>query len=182
MQSFDTARMHLRPVALEDLDALVELDSDPEVMRYISGGEPNPRAVYESDLLPRMRAYLDQPFGYFSAFSRADPGEFWGWFHLRPSVFEPEVLELGYRLRRDRWGQGLATEGSRALLAHGFEVLEVGVIDAGAMADNEASISVMRKCGMRYVGMFEHPRVPVELARYVVERADYLSEQARGSR
>ena len=169
-QRFQTARMRLRPTASEDLDALIALDSDPEVMRHISGGEPNSRAVYEAELLPRMLAYADQPYGFYCAFARDGSGEFLGWFHLRPSVFDAQLLELGYRLRRACWGRGLATEGSRELIRHGFEQLEIPAIDACAVPENHASIAVMRKCDMRYVGLAKHPRVEAPLARYLLER------------
>ncbi|PRP96511.1 anhydro-N-acetylmuramic acid kinase [Enhygromyxa salina] len=169
-QTFETPRMWLRPVEEADLDELVALDADPEVMRYISGGQPNPRSVYERELLPRMRAWVGRPFGYFSAFAGSEAGAFLGWFHLRPSVFDDQILELGYRLRREVWGRGLATEGSRVLLEHAFTTLGQTAVDACAMPENAASIAVMRRCGMQYLGMFTHPRVNMELARYIVRR------------
>lgn len=170
-QTFETERMWLRPVAESDIDDLVALDADPEVMRYISGGVPNPRSVYEQGLLARMRVYVDQPFGYFSAFTHASEGEFLGWFHLRPSVFDEQMHELGYRLRRETWGRGLATEGSLALLEHAFGALEQTAVDACAMPDNAASIAVMRRCGMSYVGTSSHPWVEdLKVARYWVRR------------
>ncbi|HRI10181.1 MAG TPA: GNAT family N-acetyltransferase, partial [Nannocystaceae bacterium] len=105
-----TARLHLRRLRADDLDQLVALDADPEVMRFITGGQPNPRELYEAELLPRMLAWDDLPYGFLAAHE----GErFVGWFHLRPSVAEPAILELGYRLRREAWGRGLATEGRR---------------------------------------------------------------------
>lgn len=162
-----TERLHLTRIGPEHLDALVELDSDPEVMRYISGGEPNSRQTYVDELLPRMMAYADQPFGYLAAHE----GErFVGWFHLRPSVADESILELGYRLRRDAWGRGLATEGGRLLVRHAFEDLEQMAVDACADPRNAGSIRVMVKCGMRKVGTFVHPRVPLEVVRYLVER------------
>lgn len=165
--------MWLRPVGPEDLDALVALDADPLVMRHINGGHSVPRRAYEDELLGRMMAHGDRRCGFFSAFAAPDEGEFLGWFHLRPSVFDARIHELGYRLRREVWGRGLATEGSRALLDHGFAQLGAAAVDACALRDNGASIAVMRKCGMSYVGMFEHPRAGVRLARYLVARSSW---------
>ena len=107
-----------------DADLLVELDADPEVMRYITYGKPTPRSAYVETYMPRWFAiYQAQPgLGYFAA-ERRDSGEFLGWFHLRDDRIEPEYVELGYRLKRSAWGHGYATEGSRALLGHGFEGL-----------------------------------------------------------
>ena len=161
--------MHLVRVREDHLDDFIALDSDPEVMRFISGGEPNSRQLYLDELLPRMMAYESEPYGYLCAYL----GErFIGWFHLRPSVADDSILELGYRLRRETWGKGLATEGGRALVRHAFEQLDQPAVDACADPRNAASIRVMVKCGMHRVGTFVHPRVPLEVVRYLVERSD----------
>lgn len=162
-----TERMHLRRLGPEHIDDLVELDSDPEVMRYISGGEPTPRHKYVDEFMPRIRAFDDQPFGFAAAY---EGGLFIGWVHLRPSVADASVLELGYRLRRSAWGRGLATEGGRALVHYAFTALDRTSVDACAMPENRASIHVMEKCGMRRLGVFTHPRVPIEVVRYIVDR------------
>jgi RimJ/RimL family protein N-acetyltransferase len=162
-----TERLHLHRLTAAHLPELVELDSDPEVMRFINGGKPNTRQLYEDELLPRMLAWDEQPYGFLAAYA-AD--HFLGWFHLRPSVADASILELGYRLRRAAWGRGLATEGARALVAHAFERLDQPAVDACAHPDNAASIHVMVKCGMRRVGTFMHPRIPLEVVRYLVER------------
>lgn len=164
-----TDRLQLVEVEAEHIDLFVALDSDPEVMRFISGGEPNSRERYEQELMPRMMAYRTKPYGFLTAFER---GRFVGWFHLRPSVADPTILEVGYRLRRPAWGRGLATEGSRALVRYAFEQLEMPAVDACADPRNEASIRVMIKCGMHRVGTFIHPRAPIEVVRYLVERED----------
>ncbi len=205
-QTFLTPRLWLRPVARPDLPRLLDLDADPEVMRFISGGRPSSVTDYggEDGLLERMSVYADRPFGYFMAFEREpeapepEPPEpasrsaassrslgragpkpdrgleaqsrFCGWFHLRPSVFDASMLELGYRLRRDAWGRGLATEGSRALLAHAFEELDQRAVDACTVTENLGSIAVMMKCGMHFVGERAHPRAEIKVQRYLVER------------
>lgn len=175
-----TPRLHLRPIVEGDIDALVALDSDPEVMRYV-GGEPNPRRLYETTLMGRMTAWAGEPIGFFAAhLKQADPpGEFIGWFHLRPSVAEASILELGYRLRRAVWGQGLATEGSLALLRRAFFELDQPRVDACAMPENGGSIAVMKKCGMAYAGRFTHPRAPLEVVRYMVDRDTFEALHGR---
>jgi RimJ/RimL family protein N-acetyltransferase len=163
-----TDRLLLRRLTAQHLDDLVELDSDPEVMRYISDGEPNSRERYVSELLPRITAWDDQPYGFLAAY---EEGTFVGWFHLRPTV-KPGAknLELGCRLRRSVWGRGLATEGGRVLIRHAFEDLDQPTVDACADPRNAASIHVMEKCGMWPAGTFIHPRAPVEVVHYIIER------------
>jgi RimJ/RimL family protein N-acetyltransferase len=168
MTTLTTARLHLRPIEASDLDNLVSLDSDPEVMRFI-GAAPS-RDVVARELLPRMREYADQPFGYYAA--EAERG-FIGWFHLRPSVADPAIHEIGYRLQRRSWGVGLATEGSLALCLHAFDALGMPAVDACALPENLASIRVMQKCGMSLVGRLTHPRGGMEVVRYLVTRATF---------
>lgn len=163
-----TARMELRRLGPEHLDDLVRLDADPEVMRFINGGVPNTREAYVDELMPRMLAFDGQPYGFAAAYLG---GVFVGWFHLRPSVADAAILELGYRLRRAAWGKGLATEGGLALVRYAFDVLDQPAVDACADPRNAASIRVMEKCGMHRVGTFMHPRAPIEVVRYLVERA-----------
>lgn len=159
-----TDRLVLRKLGPEDLDALVELDSDPEVMRYINAGVPNSRQEYVDNLLLRMLAWgADDPIGFYAAMLG---GEFAGWFHLRPSIVDAGVLEIGYRLRRAVWGLGIATEGSRALAGFGVDELASPFIDGCARPDNGASIAVLKKCGLSYVDERPHPRVAVQVAFY----------------
>ena len=154
----ETARLRLRHVVPGDLGRLVELDSDPEVTRYTSYGEPTPRERYEREILPRWLAYYESTplVGYWAAEARAD-GEFLGWFHLRPDRFDPGEQELGYRLKRAAWGRGFATEGGRSLVAHGFGPVGAAKISARTLARNAASRRVMEKCGLAFERHFVWP-------------------------
>jgi RimJ/RimL family protein N-acetyltransferase len=167
----ETARLRLRRFVPADLDRLVELDSDPEVTRYTSYGAPTPREHYESEILPRWFAIYEATplLGYWAAESRAE-GVFLGWFHLRPDRFDADEQELGYRLRRAAWGQGYATEGGRALVAHGFGPVGAGKISARALASHWASRRVMEKCGLAFERDFEWPEDVLE-GRTPAERA-----------
>ena len=180
----ETERLRLRRFTPADADLLVDLDSDPQVMRYITYGKPTPRTAYVETYLPRWCAiYEAQPeLGYFAA-ERRDTGEFLGWFHLRDDRIEPGYLELGYRLRRAAWGQGYGTEGARALVTHGFARAGADRISARTLAGNQASRHVMEKCGLRYAGDFVYPedviagRSEEERAavKYAITRPEWLS-------
>jgi RimJ/RimL family protein N-acetyltransferase len=154
----ETARLRLRKLVAADLDWLCELDSDPEVMRFISGGEPTPRDTMRDVYLPRMlQVYpLGPQYGFYAAEWRRVPG--WlGWFHLRPERIEPGDMELGYRLRREVWGLGLATEGSRELLGRALREWSLPRVAARTLEVNLASRRVMEKCGMRWERDFVYP-------------------------
>jgi len=151
-----TERLILRRFTIADVDLLVELDADPDVMRYITGGRATPREEIAAGVLPLWLAYYERPegHGYWAAVDRRG-GEFLGWFHLRPGRGAPaDEPELGYRMRKAAWGRGLATEGSRALLDRAFAELGARRVTASAMADNGASRRVMEKVGLRHVRCF----------------------------
>ena len=112
----ETERLILRRFTEEDAGLLVELDSDPEVMLYLSGGSATPREVIEREVLPRfLRSYeWGEGYGYWAAIEKGS-GAFLGWIGFNPhGDGAPGEVSLGYRLRRVAWGQGYAAEGARA--------------------------------------------------------------------
>ena len=160
MQVFlQTQRLVLRRFTEDDSANLVELDGDPEVMRFINGGRPTPRTEIESEVLPAFLDYYERYRGYgFWAAIEKSTGLFVGWFHFRPAEGSPPgEVELGYRLRRSAWGKGYATEGSRALVDKGFAELGVERVVASTMVVNVASRRVMEKAGLRFVRSFRQP-------------------------
>jgi RimJ/RimL family protein N-acetyltransferase len=153
----ETERLLLRRFTVADVDHLVELDSDPEVMRFLTNGRPTPREVIERESLPLMLSGYERlrGFGRMATFEKSS-GAFLGWIGFDPP--EPgrpaDEVELGYRLRRAAWGRGYATEGARALILVAFDELGVRRVFAQTMAVNLASRRVMEKCGMRHVRTF----------------------------
>jgi RimJ/RimL family protein N-acetyltransferase len=170
----ETDRLILRQFTVDDADLLCELDSDPEVTRYTSFGKPTPYEVVRDQILPRYLAYYEQNngFGYWAAIEKAT-GAFIGWFHFRPSRDNPEEIELGYRLRKAAWGNGYATEGSRALVAKGFMELGVKRVSANALATNKASIRVMEKVGLKFEKTFFYEGIAEEAVKYSMDKVDY---------
>ena len=155
----ETDRLVLRRFTSADADNLVNLDADPDVMRFVTGGIPTSREEIQNEVLPAFLAYYQRYEGYgFWAAIEKETGEFLGWFHFRPrpGAAAGEV-ELGYRLRKSAWGRGYATEGSRALIRRGFTVSGVQRVTAEAMAVNLASRRVMEKAGLKLVRTFHQP-------------------------
>ena len=187
MQIFlETERLVLRRFTEADADDLFDLDGDPEVMRFLTGGKPTPRDVIRNETLPRfLNAYERfEGFGVWAAIERST-GEFVGWFEFYPwKDAGPEEVELGYRLRRSAWGKGYATEGSRALIRKGFTELGVQKVVAETMTVNTASRRVMEKAGLRYVRTF-HQEWPEHIegsehsdVEYALTKADWERRQA----
>jgi RimJ/RimL family protein N-acetyltransferase len=152
----ETERLTLRRFTPDDVDLLVDLDSDPEVMFWITGGRTTSREEIETDVLPAFLSYYEryEGYGFWAAIERGT-GEFLGWFHFRPAPGHPtDEPELGYRLRRSAWGKGYAAEGSIALIDKGFRDHGVRRVLAETMAVHDASRRVMKKAGMRLVRTF----------------------------
>ncbi|PXW34028.1 UNVERIFIED_CONTAM: RimJ/RimL family protein N-acetyltransferase [Williamsia faeni] len=166
----ETDRLVLRPVSHLDADQLVELDSDPAVMRYVTGGTPTPREVIEQWTIPRAVAEATHRngAGLWVALDRLDlvaarsvghpepASSFIGWFAVRaPRHSSESEFELSYRLCRSSWGRGLATEGARALVQQTFDDRSVRRLFAGTMAVNTASRRVMENCGLRLIRLHD---------------------------
>jgi RimJ/RimL family protein N-acetyltransferase len=153
----ETERLLLRQFTPDDVDVLVELDSDPEVMRFITGRRATPADEIRDEVLPAFLAYhaRGDAWGFWAAVEKST-GAFAGWFHLRPRAGEdpPDEPELGYRLRREAWGRGLASEGARALVERAFRVHGARRVHASTMVVNVASRRVMERAGLRFVRVF----------------------------
>jgi RimJ/RimL family protein N-acetyltransferase len=190
----ETGRLTLRRLSTADVEHLIALDSDPEVMRYLTGGTPTPREVIEQEILPRfLRSYDEaEGFGVWAAVERAT-GEFLGWFSLRLATEHGQrEAWLGYRLRRDAWGRGYATEGARTLIHKAFTELGVERVLATTYQDNLASRRVMEKAGMTLVRRYR--LTPADLlasdtfhvasvdiwdgddVEYAIEKADWIRQ------
>ena len=179
-ERLQTERLLLRPIAADDVDLLVALDADPAVMRFINGGRPSSRAEVEGVVQRAIgRRWI--------AYDRATD-EFLGWFAMRPSIELRADRYLGYRLRRPAWGIGLATEGSRALIAATFTRSDAARILAQTMTVNTASRRVMERCGMHYLRTFfeewDEPIEGTELGdvEYELSRSDWESGGMSDSR
>lgn len=160
IQTLNTPRLTLRALCLGDRDALVRLHRDPAVMRF----NPAPPASDE-DASARLDAniFCAWPPGLgFWAVEREQA--FLGWIMLIPFRGHPALVEVGYRLHADAWGQGVATEALAAITA--YAVLGRDCILAETRPDNAASIRVLEKAGYRLDAPFEEDGVPWLRYRY----------------
>ena len=160
----ETERLVLRRFTEADLDNLVDLDGDPDVMRFLTGGTPTPRDVIQNVILPRFLSYYERfaDYGIWAAIEKST-GEFLGWFHFRPPEGAGrEEVELGYRLRKSAWGKGFGTEGSRALIRKGFTELGVRRVVASTYQDNIGSRRVMEKAGMTLARTYRLTKLEAE--------------------
>lgn len=144
-----TARLTLRPVTPADRADLIALEADPLVMRYLNGGQPVPdEGLPGGDYLTPRGTEPEVMAAHDIA-----TGRFVGWFAFFDDGVQQGVrcAEIGYRLTRESWGQGLATEGVKALIAQAFNHWGFDCIRAQTMTVNQGSRRVMEKAGMRLV-------------------------------
>jgi RimJ/RimL family protein N-acetyltransferase len=151
-----TERITMVPLADAHLEWEVELDSDPEVMRYLSGRASTREEVEAGHERRIAAAGKVDGLGFWVGL--VDAG-FVGWWTLQPAhgpdqPDDPGVADLGYRLLRRHWGRGLASEGARELVRYGFEEVGLDRIIAQTMAVNAASRAVLERVGLTYVRIF----------------------------
>lgn len=157
----ETERLILRQFTQDDADNLFELNSDPDVVRFTPDANQSiDYTIIQNQLLPKYFAYYQKYDGYgvWAAIEKSSQ-EFIGWFYFRPVVYasyfnsalaNASDIELGYRLRKNAWGKGYATEGAKALILKGFSQLGTQRVVAVALAVNLASRRVMEKVGLKF--------------------------------
>lgn len=150
----ETERLLLRMWRPGDLDAFAALNADERVMRFV--GARRPLTLSESELLlAQITGHWERHgFGLWAVAPRGDgDGDAAiGFVGLAVPSFLPAVLpavEVGWRLAPDWWGRGLATEGARASVASAWEALGLRRLLSIIHPDNERSLRVAAKLGMR---------------------------------
>lgn len=155
-----TRRLLLRGWRETDRPAYAALNGDPEVMRHF----PSTLTPQQSDeMVDRMTAAWNANGYGLWAVERLDDGRFIGFVGLSsPSWSSVPMVEVGWRLAREHWGNGFAPEAARAALRFGFEVLGLDEIVSFTTTRNLNSQRVMQKIGMRHdpTRDFDHPLLP----------------------
>jgi RimJ/RimL family protein N-acetyltransferase len=176
-ERFDTIRtdrLVLRRWRDADREPFAALNGDPETMRYF----PATLDRAESDaVVDRIENRFDQQGYGLWALQVTETGEFIGFTGLNPmpeGVPGAGGIEVGWRLRKDAWHHGYATEAARAALTVAFDGVGFDEVWSMTAILNEPSQAVMRRLGMTRHGFFEHPRVPADspLRPHVVYHLD----------
>jgi RimJ/RimL family protein N-acetyltransferase len=157
-----TSRLRFRLFTEADRDLVTAVVTDPHVVRYIEVRPLSPEEAAAKVLPEILQRYREYPgYGRFAVERRTD-GSFVGWMSVRPAApseaaivqwpmgeRDAPVVEIGYRLLPSAWGQGLATEATKALLAYAVDVLEAEVFVATTMVVNVRSRRVLERLGFR---------------------------------
>lgn len=152
LPEMETERLLLRQWRDEDLDAYARICADPEVMRYLPGVRTRQETARQIERF--VRHWEEHGYGLWAVEEKAG-GEFIGFVGLAYQEDWPvgeHKVEVGWRLDKRFWGNGLATEGALASLSHGFERRKLHRIISICDPRNRASQRVMEKCGLSFQG------------------------------
>jgi len=174
--TIETARLRLRMWRDDDVDALVPMHADEEVVRYLEDGSVQDRERVARSVAAWREDWDRHGFGLWCAELR-ESGEAIGFVGLAYPTWLPEAMpdvEVGWRLRRDVWGRGLATEGGRASLAYAFDELGLTRVISIHQPSNIASRRVMEKLGLRHESDVLHPVHGYRLSIFALDREGWL--------
>ncbi len=170
MTILTTARLRLEPFNQSHLDGLQAMNSDPQVMRYITGRAETREETLAS--IARVKARWDEWLFSWWVFIERDSHQIIGAGciqHLGRDAANP--LEIGWRLRQDKWHQGFASEAAQEMARFAFETFGVGTLCAVCHPDNKASEKVMQRLGMQFRAI-EH-WYDADMLTYAMTRADW---------
>ena len=145
---FETPRLILRQFTELDAPLILDLNSSEDIVKYVH--EPLLTTFEEAKhiILNIILPQYENKLGRWAMHLKAN-NEFIGWCGLK-YIKESDEIDLGYRIKKQFWGQGYATEAARETLRYGFEILNIQLITGHAHIENIASIRVLEKIGMQF--------------------------------
>ena len=155
----ETPRLKLRDWSSKDLEHFVKMNADQEVMKYFANtlSKEETHQFYQN-IISELE---DCGYGLY-AVEVKESKEFIGFTGFHRATFEADFtpcIEIGWRLKKESWGKGYATEGAGACLEYGFKDLGFKKVVSFTAEINSPSINVMKKIGMKPVKTFQHPKV-----------------------
>lgn len=155
----ETERLILREILPTDVEGMFELDSDPEVHRYLGNNPVNSKEQIAEVIRFVRQQYLNNGIGRWAIIDKYTE-DFWGWAGLKlvtdPVNNQVNYIDLGYRIIRKYWGRGIATEAATASLKYAFETMKVPQVIAIADVDNIGSNKIIKKLGFVFEESFNY--------------------------
>lgn len=157
----ETERLILRQWKESDFEPFIKMGLDQDVMQFF----PSLLTPQESlNLIQKISRLIDENGWGFWAVELKENYQFIGFIglHTQPEQFDfSPCVEIGWRLAKEFWKQGYATEGAKAVLDYAFNVLNLDKIVSFTATLNKPSQAVMERIGMQKVKNFDHPKVPL---------------------
>jgi RimJ/RimL family protein N-acetyltransferase len=180
MAVITTSRLVLRRWHGGDVAPMAIFNADPEVMRWIGDGSVRTLDQTRASIGAWEQQWQRHGFGLFALELRATQ-ELAGFTGLSIPEFLPEIMpavEIGWRLGRRFWGQGLATEAAQAALRFGLIDCDLERVVSIAQVGNDASERIMAKLGMHLERETVHPGSGRQVHVHVITRAEYVTRAA----
>ncbi len=157
MKIIETERLILRELQPSDAAKMFELDSNPEVHKYL-GNHPIHTINQAEEVIASVRnQYITNGIGRWATVEKSS-GEFIGWsglkFISKPENNQVNFYDVGYRLMPKYWGKGYATESAKAALGYAFNTMNLNEVVGTCHEDNIASRRALEKCGLIFVKKF----------------------------
>lgn len=173
MKEMTSERLALRPFRPDDRPLLAALLRDERV--FFWRRQPVPDGNVDATMA-RSRRLAPLGMGWFATFRRED-GRFLGDVVLQPTPLDDdEAIEIGWHFRPEHWGNGYATEAASLLLDHAFATLRLPRVVAFVLPSNEASLRVIRRLGLPYIGERQHAGLPHVL--FALTNEQYMAARA----
>ena len=156
---FKSKRLGFRNWTNEDSDEFSKLNSDEKVMEHF------PKTLSKKEVGKFIdglkKHFTENGFTYYAT-EIIETKEFIGMIGLAFQEYKTNftpAIDIGWRLKRDAWGKGYATEGAKRCLEYAFNELEINKIIAVCPVKNKKSENIMKKIGMTKKGEFNHPEL-----------------------
>ncbi|MFY7671823.1 GNAT family N-acetyltransferase [Tenacibaculum sp. MEBiC06402] len=154
----ETERLIIRDLEEFDVDGMFALDSDPDVHKFLGNRPISTKQEAEEVIANIRQQYIDNGIGRWAIVDKKS-NDFVGWTGLKYETGlrkEFNYYDLGYRLRKEYWGKGIATETAVASLKYGFEKMNLKEIGAAADIDHIVSNKILQRIGLQLVETFEY--------------------------
>jgi ribosomal-protein-alanine N-acetyltransferase len=171
----ETDTLIIRELEVSDAEGMFELDSDPEVHEFL-GKNPIKTIDEAHEAIAYIRKqYTSNGIGRWAIIDKKTE-DFIGWTGLKYEKAlrkEFNYYDLGYRLRKKYWGNGIATETAIASLKYGFEKLNLKAIGAAAEVNHAASNKILKKIGLKFIETFDYEGVTHNW--YTLSKTDWVA-------
>ena len=177
----ETKRLIIRDIEQYDVKGIFELDSDPEVHRFLGNRPVTTIKEVEEDIEYMRSHYSKHGMGRWAIVDKTT-NKFMGWAGIK---YEEEIREygyydIGYRLIKKFWGQGIATEAATGLLEFGFETKSLNKICAETHIENTGSSRVLQKIGLKFIETFNY--AGEILNWYEIEKSEWIKKKTTANK
>ncbi len=153
--TLETDRLYLKKISPEHAKDMYKYSSDPEVTKYLTWSCHSSEKETERYINLLQKKYASGAFNDWGVVLKEN-GRFIGTCGYTSFDYTNKTAEIGYVLARDMWGNGYAAEAAKKVMEFGRETFGLQGFCAKMIEGNDASLSVMKKCGMKLQGVYKN--------------------------